>query len=113
MTRFKSIDDYIAAQPQDVAARLTQLRKLFHTLVPGVEETISYDIPAFKFGKERLYISGFKQHIGMYPMYGLPELEVDMAAYRGKGTTDSLHFKHAAPLPLELIEKIIKAKLLK
>lgn len=55
-------------------------------------------------------MSGYKNHIGMYPMYGIPELGEEMLPYRGKGTKDALHFKHSEPLPLDLIEKIIKAK---
>lgn len=46
----------------------------------------------------------------MYPMYGIPELEEKMLAYRGEGTKDALHFKHTEPLPLDLIQEIIVAK---
>jgi uncharacterized protein YdhG (YjbR/CyaY superfamily) len=55
-------------------------------------------------------MSAYKNHIGMYPMYGIPELDEQMLPYRGKGTKDALHFKHTEALPLELIEAIIVAK---
>lgn len=110
MPKFTNIDDYIADQPEGVAERLTVIRSLFHTLLPNTEESIRYDLPAFSVGGYHLYMSAYKQHIGIYPMYGIPELDSEMLAYRGKGTKDALHFKHAEPLPLELIKKIILAK---
>lgn len=67
-------------------------------------------MPAFTVGDYHLYMSGNKNHIGMYPMYGILEYDEDMLPFRGKGTKDALHFKHSEPLPLELIEKIIIAK---
>jgi uncharacterized protein YdhG (YjbR/CyaY superfamily) len=110
MTHYSTIDTYINDQPTEVAQRLRDIRALFHTLLPDTQESIRYDIPAFTVGSEHLYISAYKQHIGMYPMYGMPELDEAILPYRGKGTKDALHFKHAEPLPLALIEKIIRTK---
>lgn len=110
MTKYTTIDAYIEDQPKEVAERLTAIRNLFHTVLPKTEESIRYDLPAFTVGGYHLYMSGYKNHIGMYPMYGIPELDKEMLPYRGKGTKDALHFKHSEPLPLELIGKIIEAK---
>ncbi len=108
-----TIDDYIAQFPPEIQTRLTRIREVFHKEYPAVEESIRYNMPAFRLGKEHLYISAYKKHIGMYPLYGLGELESDIATFRGKGTKDAAHFVHARPLPLELIARIIKAKSLK
>lgn len=110
MTKYDSVDEYIDAQPPEVAGRLTSIRKLFHTVLPDTEESISYDLPAFTVGGEHLYMSAYKNHIGLYPMYGIPELDPEMLPYRGHGTKHALHFKHSDSLPLDLIEKIIIAK---
>jgi uncharacterized protein YdhG (YjbR/CyaY superfamily) len=110
MTRYTSVDEYIRSQEDSIAQRLTTIRTLFHDILPDTQESIRYQIPAFTVGKDHLYISAYKNHIGMYPMYGIPELDKELLPYRGKGTKDSLHFKHTEPLPLELIEKIIRTK---
>lgn len=110
MTKAKTVDEYIDAQPKEIAERLTAIRALFHRLLPDTKEAIRYEIPAFSVGSYYLYISAYKHHIGMYPMYGIPELDEAMLPYRGKGTKDALHFKHTEPLPMELIEKIIISK---
>ncbi len=110
MTKYTSVDDYIQAQPQEVAERLKAIRSIFHQAIPNTEESIRYDMPAFTVGKYHLYMSGYKNHIGMYPMYGIDDLNAEMKPYRGKDTKDALHFKHTEPLPLKLIEQIIIAK---
>ena len=110
MTKFKDIDEYISAQPKDIAIRLSNIRTLFHEILPETEESIRYDLPAFTVGGYHLYMSAYKNHIGMYPMYGIPELNEKMETFRGKGTKDALHFKHGEPIPYDLIREIIIAK---
>ena len=105
-----SIDEYISLFPQDIQDRLSQIREVFKKVFPKVEETIRYGMPAFKVGKVHLYLSAYKKHIGMYPMYNLNRIENQLSVFRGKGTKDALHFPHAQPLPLELIERIIIEK---
>ena len=105
-----SVDDYISQFPHDIQSRLIQIREVFKKAFAGVEETIRYGMPAFKLGKEYLYIAAYKNHIGMYPMYNLDQIENELSGFRGKGTKDALHFSHAQPLPLALIEKIVIEK---
>lgn len=110
MTKLETIDEYIAAQPKPVAQRLSIVRALFHELLPDTKESIRYQLPSFTVGSEHLYVSAYKHHIGIYPMYGIPELQDIIQPYRGKATKDALHFKHTEPLPLEIITQIITAK---
>lgn len=110
MTKYQTVDEYIHAQPTEVAERLAAIRKLFHEVLPDTQESIRYDMPAFTVDGAHLYIGAYRHHIGMYPMYGIPGLDREMLAYRGKETKDALHFKHSEPLPVGLIEKIIIAK---
>lgn len=110
MKKLTSVDEYINAQPAEIAERLSSIRAIFHDVLPDTVESIRYQIPAFTVGNEHLYISAYKHHIGMYPMYGISELENDIEPYRGKGTKDALHFKHSDPIPYELIKAIIEAK---
>jgi len=67
-------------------------------------------MPAYKIWNYHLYFAAYKKHIGVYPVYGLTEIENELSAYRAKGTKDSLYFLHNKPLPTELIKKIIKLK---
>jgi uncharacterized protein YdhG (YjbR/CyaY superfamily) len=106
----KDIEAYISAFPENIKLRLTQIREAIKKAVPAAEESIRYGMPAFKLNKEHIYISAYKNHIGMYPMYGLESLEEELALYRGKGTKDALHFSHDQELPLKLIKKVVTIK---
>src|SRR5882672_3989774 len=47
-TDFKSVDEYIASQPEAVQRILKRVRSTIRKAVPGGEEVISYRIPAYK-----------------------------------------------------------------
>lgn len=104
------VDHYIKTFPETIQERLITLRQLFFQLIPNVEESIRYKMPAYKVGKHHLYFAAYKKHIGMYPVYGLGELENEIESYRAKNTKDSIHFLHDEDLPIELIKFIIIAK---
>lgn len=106
----ETVDNYIKAFPEAVQERLNTLRQLFFQLIPDVEESIRYKMPAYKVGKHHLYFAAYKKHMGMYPVYGLGELENEIKSYRAKNTKDSIHFLHNEALPIELIKSIIIAK---
>ena len=44
-TSFRSVDEYIAAQPPAARAVLTRVRSAIQEALPGAEEVISYQIP--------------------------------------------------------------------
>jgi uncharacterized protein YdhG (YjbR/CyaY superfamily) len=105
----QTVDEYVASFPADIAARLAQVRAAIRAEVPDPEEKMRYGIAAVMLGgRYALHFAGWKQHIGIYPVPRLPEpLESEVAPYRsGK---DSVTFRHADPLPLELISRMARA----
>lgn len=109
--RFDSVDQYIATFPAEVQERLQQVREAIHRAVAGAGERISYQIPCVTVdGRDLVYFSGWKQHIGVYPVIDLddPQLMADLAPYSSSKAT--LKFPHRKPLPLELIERFAAAK---
>lgn len=110
-TNFQSIDEYIAACPPDSQAYLQQIRKLIHSLVPDAKEKISYQMAAFeRNGKNLIHFAGWKKHVSLYPVpAGSEAFERQIAKYAGgKGT---VKFALDEPLPLKLIERVIKLHL--
>jgi Uncharacterized conserved protein len=58
-TDFQSVDEYIASQPETVREVLERVRSAIRKALPGAEEVISYQIPAFKLhGGPVLYLLG-------------------------------------------------------
>ena len=63
----KSVDEYIAAQPQAVQPKLEQVRAVIRRAVPEAVEIIGYRMPGYKLhGKPILYFAGFKEHYSLF-----------------------------------------------
>ena len=103
-----TVDEYIAAQPAELQQRLKQMRACIKKAAPKAEESISYQMPAYKtFGKPLVYFAGYEKHVGFYATpTGHDAFAKALANYKhGKG---SVQFSNTEKLPLELIAKIVQ-----
>ena len=105
----KTIDAYIARFPDDVQTVLRDIRATIRRTAPNAKETISYMMPAFKGNGILVYFAAWKNHIGLYPpISGDNPLEKSVARYAGpKG---NLQFPLDEPIPLDLIERVVKLR---
>lgn len=112
MTPDPRVDAYLAALPDDQREQLNALRRNIAELAPLAVETISYNMPAFKIGKQFLLsYAAWKQHCSVYPIHDdvLRKYEAELEGYgRTKG---SLHFSAAQPLPDGLVEDLVNGRL--
>ena len=101
------IDDYISGFPDDVQAKLNEIRGIIRKAVPEAEETINYAIPTFVLKGNLVHFAGFKNHVGFYPApRGIEAFKDELSPYKGgRGT---VQFPLDKPLPAELITKIVK-----
>jgi uncharacterized protein YdhG (YjbR/CyaY superfamily) len=110
-TDYRSVDDYLAAQPPATRAVLERVRAAIRKAAPRAEETISYQVPAYRLdGGGMLWFAGWKEHVSLYPVSAamIAELGDEIAPYvASKGT---LRFPLSAPLPLRLIARIAKVR---
>jgi uncharacterized protein YdhG (YjbR/CyaY superfamily) len=104
------VEKYIKQFEPDVQEKLNAMRQIMFEVLSGTEESIRYNMPAFKVGKHHLYFAAYKKHIGFYPIYGLPEIEDKISEYKAKKTKDTLHFMLDKPLPVALIKQIVQLK---
>lgn len=76
-------------------------------MAPDAAERIAYGMPTFALHGNLVHFAAFKNHIGFYPTLGIFEvLCSQLAPYtRSKG---AIEFPHEQPLPLELIDKIVR-----
>jgi len=109
--RVETVDDYLAALPEDVRAALEKLRKIIKSVAPKATEVISYQIPAFK---QRGLLVGFaasKAHCTFHIMSTkvTSAHAADLKGYKtGKA---SIRFAPETPLPTALVTKLIKARI--
>lgn len=60
--RFQSVDQYLASQPQSARAALERVRRAIKKAVPGGEESISYNMPAYTMPSgAKLFFAGWKK----------------------------------------------------
>jgi uncharacterized protein YdhG (YjbR/CyaY superfamily) len=108
-TDFKSVDEYIASQPEAVRSILGRVRGAIRKAVPEAEEVISYQIPAYKLQSGPvLYFAGWKQHYSLYPATGrvIAAFKDELAPYEiDKGT---IRFPLSQPVPVQLIGRIAR-----
>jgi uncharacterized protein YdhG (YjbR/CyaY superfamily) len=107
-----TIDEYLGTVPEDRRRALEDLRSKIRSIVPGVQECISYRIPAFRLNGE--VIAGFcatSEGCSYFPFSGstLKSLARDLRGY--DQTKGSLHFSPDQPLPTELVRKLIRARI--
>jgi uncharacterized protein YdhG (YjbR/CyaY superfamily) len=108
---FRSVDEYIASQPEAVQGILGRVRNTIRKAVPQALEAISYQIPTYKLhNRAVLYFAGWKRHYSLYPA-----TECVVAAFQGelalyevsKGT---IRFPLSQPVPVKLIGRIAKLR---
>jgi uncharacterized protein YdhG (YjbR/CyaY superfamily) len=103
----KNIDEYIQTQPPNIQAILGQIRQTIHQTAPQAEETISYQIPAFKQNGILVWFAAYKNHISFFPKANAVEVfKYKLSGYKtSKGT---IQFPLNQPMPLELITEIVR-----
>lgn len=103
-----NVDEYISRFPSDVQKTLEKIRTTIRKAAPKAEETISYQIPAYKRnGKILIYFAGFTKHISVYPApRQAREFKKELSAYKGgKGT---VQFPLDRRIPYDLITRIVR-----
>jgi len=111
-TKPATIDDYLAVIDDDKRAALERLRHAIRAAVPGAEECISYQLPAFRYsGKVIVWFGAGANHCAFYPGAVVEAFRDELADYEtSKGT---IRFQPARPLPAALVRKLVKARIAK
>ena len=106
--KIHTVGEYFSALPEETRLVLQQLRNAIRQAAPQAEETISYNIPAFKSnGKMLVWYAAFKKHVGFYPRAsGIAAFKKELAAYQtSKG---AIQFPIEERIPVDLVKKIVK-----
>jgi len=83
------------------------MRETIQKAAPEAEEKIAYGIPTFTLHGNLVHFGGFAKHIGFYPSpSAIVAFKKELANY--KQAKGSIQFPISEPLPLQLVEKIVK-----
>ena len=113
MASSTSVDDYLAAQPDDRRAALEVLRRTIAEAAPEATETIAYDMPAFRSHGDQFLVSfaAYQRHYSLFPASGavVETLGAEIEPYlAGRGT---IRFPANRPIPAELVARVVRIRL--
>jgi uncharacterized protein YdhG (YjbR/CyaY superfamily) len=107
-----SVEEYLAALPEESRAALEELRETIKAAAPGATETISYQMPAFRDqGRLLVTYAAFKDHCSLFPlsMSAIEACGEELKRYiSGKGT---IRFTTDEPLPPALVKRIVEERI--
>jgi len=108
----RNVDEYIVLQPEAFRSTLEKLRTIIKSAAPKAEEVISYHIPSFKFNVMLVGIGANKKYCSFYVMSPslVKEMKEELKDVIVSGAT--IHFPPGKPLPVALIKKIVKARMM-
>ncbi len=102
-----TIDEYIADFPPDIREKLEAVRAMIRRAAPQATERISYRMPTFWLEGNLVHFAAFRNHIGFYPTpSGIEGFQAELEPY--KNAKGSVQFPLDRPLPLELMERIVR-----
>lgn len=107
-TNYQTIDEYHQDFSGETLVRIQTIRKIIHELVPDVAESISYQIPCFKYNGYLIYYCAFPKHITLSNPYSEVFWEHFKADLKGYKTSKAaIQIPMDKPLPEALIRKIV------
>jgi uncharacterized protein YdhG (YjbR/CyaY superfamily) len=112
MAAVSSVDDYLAALPEDRRAAMQELREAINAAAPEATETIAYQMPALRSHGGQFLVSyaAFKKHYSLFPASEavVEALGDEVKPFlAGKGT---IQFPADSPIPIATVTKIVKIR---
>jgi uncharacterized protein YdhG (YjbR/CyaY superfamily) len=103
----KSIDEYIAAQPEEVRSILVNILETIRAAAPNATEKMLWQMPTFWQSENLVHFAAFKKHISIYPGEEAVSVFKDkLADYKtNKGT---VQLPLDMPIDYRLIDEIIR-----
>jgi uncharacterized protein YdhG (YjbR/CyaY superfamily) len=103
----KTIEEYIAAQAQELQPRLREVYDVIRAALPDAKEKISWQMPTFWRGQNLIHFAAYKKHIGLYPGGEATTVFAEkLADY--KTSKGGIQLPNNRPLPLGLIDEIAR-----
>jgi uncharacterized protein YdhG (YjbR/CyaY superfamily) len=107
----KNIDEYIAQFTPEIQTVMQTVRQAIRDVAPQASERISWQMPTFYLHGNLVHFAGNKSHLGLYPgASGVEHFLPELTEY--KTSKGAIQFPYLKPIPLELIQKIVKFRVM-
>jgi uncharacterized protein YdhG (YjbR/CyaY superfamily) len=110
-TKRGSVDKYLAGISEPARSTLKKMRAVIRSAVPdGTTETISYGIPAFKYGNYVVWYAAFSKHCSLFPTAAvIAAFKSELKPFKiSKGT---IQFPVDQSLPAALVRQMVRARI--
>ena len=106
------MDEYIAAVPEPARTTLKRVRATIRSVVPkDAIETISYQIPTFKYKGSLVAFASFSKHCSFFPMSRSVIAAFQDQLQEFETSRGTIRFPLDKPLPPALLKKLVKARI--
>lgn len=110
-SKANTVDQFVAEAPVEAVPVLQKIRQTVKAAVPGVEETMGYGKPYYKYHGWLTGITLYTKHLGIEIWDGLSAKdreELEAAGY----VTGSKNFRinYDGEVPVELLTKLVQAQ---
>lgn len=106
-----TVEEYFSKVPVTQRKALEDLRRIIRSVAPKAEETISYQMPTFRYHGGLVSYAAFSKHCSLFPWSGavIKKYANELKGFAmAKGT---IRFTTGHPLPAALVKKIVKERM--
>jgi uncharacterized protein YdhG (YjbR/CyaY superfamily) len=112
MIKARNVDEYIALSPKEAHSVLLELRQIILNTIPKVEESISWNVPFYKYFGQLAGFATYKNHVSFGIAVGVLEAsdrkELEKKGYKTGNKTMQIAFDQK--VPSTIIKRILKEK---
>jgi uncharacterized protein YdhG (YjbR/CyaY superfamily) len=110
MKTIETVEEYIMQFEPEVQVILKEIRAFIKEIAPQTQETISYQMPTYKYYGNLVHFAAHTHHIGFYP--GPEGIETFKNRFVGlKYSKGAVQFALDKPIPYDLIKEIVLYRL--
>jgi uncharacterized protein YdhG (YjbR/CyaY superfamily) len=110
-SKAKTVDAFVAESPAEARPVLEQIRTVVKAAVPGVEETMGYGKPYYKYHGWMTGVTLYTKHLGVEIWDGLSEKDrEELEALGYKTGSKNFQIQYDQEVPAELLTRLVKAQ---
>ncbi len=112
MTTATTVDEYLAALPDERRAVLEGIRATIRAAAPDAAELIAYQMPAYRAdGRFLVSFAAFKRHLSLFPASDAVVAAVGKELEPFLAEKATIRFTTDDPIPPELVTRIVQVRL--
>lgn len=106
------VEKYLNTLPTEQRDALEKLRQTILSVAKGAEEKISYGMPTVYYKGNLVHYAAFTNHMSLFGASAFMTKELKGALEGYKTSKGTIQFTVKKPLPVTLVKKIVKARML-